>query len=178
MVFRHLPEQGGLVQPGTAILLGDPGTEFEIDIVEHVGSRPNVIHANLHTGLFNHRLGIHRGAEKALPTSCDGFHRYRLNWTLDAITIGVDDRAYMQVRKSNEMARRTAMRRGHRPNRGQPQGYRGCRAAAKVRSRSCPHVANARVKLERRPAFQVIALMSWARDDANVRLLRLAAMTR
>lgn len=70
----------------------------EIDIVEHVGSRPHVVHANLHTGLFNHQLETHRGAEKPLATSCEQFHRYQLDWTPDVITIGVDDRAYMRVR--------------------------------------------------------------------------------
>lgn len=70
----------------------------EIDIMEHVGSRPRVVHANLHTGLFNHAKGTHRGAETPLPTSCEQFHRYQLDWRPDAITIGVDDRAYMRVR--------------------------------------------------------------------------------
>lgn len=70
----------------------------EIDIAEHVGSRANFVHANLHTGLFNHAKGTHRGAERPVPTSCDAFHRYQLKWEPDEITIGVDDRAYMQVR--------------------------------------------------------------------------------
>lgn len=70
----------------------------EIDILEHVGSQPGVVHANLHTGLFNHARGTHRGAQKALATACDKFHRYQLHWTKDSITVGVDDRAYMRVR--------------------------------------------------------------------------------
>jgi len=70
----------------------------EIDILEHVGSQPNVVHANLHTALFNHKKGNGRGAQKPLATSCSAFHRYQLSWTPQAITIGVDDRAYMRVR--------------------------------------------------------------------------------
>ncbi len=70
----------------------------EIDILEHVGSQPGVVHANLHTGLFNHARGTHRGAQTPLPTACEQFHRYQLHWTPEAITIGVDDRAYMRVR--------------------------------------------------------------------------------
>jgi licheninase len=81
-----LPESGGWPDGG------------EIDILEHVGSRPNVVHANLHTGLFNHAKGTGRGAEIPLPTSCTEFHRYQLHWRPDVITIGVDDRAYMKVR--------------------------------------------------------------------------------
>ena len=70
----------------------------EIDILEQVGSQPNVAHATLHTALFNHTRGTGRGAETPVPTACSAFHRYQLAWTLDAITVGVDDRAYMQVR--------------------------------------------------------------------------------
>ena len=69
----------------------------EIDIMEHVGSRPRVVHANLHTGLFNHQKGTHRGAERPLPTACEQFHRYQLDWRPDSIAIGVDDRAYMRI---------------------------------------------------------------------------------
>ena len=81
-----LPEAGGWPDGG------------EIDILEHVGSRPNFAHANLHTGLFNHVKGTGRGAEIALPTSCSAFHRYQLDWRPDVITIGIDDRAYFRVR--------------------------------------------------------------------------------
>jgi beta-glucanase (GH16 family) len=70
----------------------------EIDILEHVGSEPHVAHANLHTRLFNHTLHNGRGAQVTVPTACEDFHRYQLSWTPDAITIGVDDRAYMRVR--------------------------------------------------------------------------------
>lgn len=70
----------------------------EIDILEQVGAQPNVAHATLHTALFNHTRGTGRGAETPVPTACSAFHRYQLAWTGDAITIGVDDRAFMQVR--------------------------------------------------------------------------------
>lgn len=70
----------------------------EIDIMEHVGSKPHEIVASLHTKLFNHMLKTQRSAQKALPTSCSAFHRYQLDWRPDSITIGVDDRAYMRVR--------------------------------------------------------------------------------
>ena len=70
----------------------------EIDILEQVGSQPNVAHATLHTALFNHTKGNGRGAETPVPTACTAFHRYQLAWTVDSITMGVDDRAYMRVR--------------------------------------------------------------------------------
>ncbi|MDB5707796.1 MAG: glycoside hydrolase [Sphingomonas bacterium] len=72
--------------------------EGEIDLMEMVGWQAEVVHATLHTAAFNHRLGTQRGAERRVPTSCSEFHRYQLDWGADAITIGVDDRAYMRVR--------------------------------------------------------------------------------
>jgi len=70
----------------------------EIDILEQVGSQPDVAHATVHTALFNHTRHNGRGAEIAVPTACSAFHRYQLAWTRDAVTIGVDDHAYMRVR--------------------------------------------------------------------------------
>lgn len=69
----------------------------EIDLMEMVGWQPNVIHATLHTALFNHRRETQRGAEIAVPTACGDFHRYQLDWRPDAITIGIDGRGYMRV---------------------------------------------------------------------------------
>ncbi|MGR6330388.1 glycoside hydrolase family 16 protein [Sphingomonas sp. XXL09] len=69
----------------------------EIDVMEMVGWDPNVIHATLHSGTFNHRLGTQRGAERHMPTSCTAYHRYQLDWRPGAITIGVDGHGYMRV---------------------------------------------------------------------------------
>lgn len=70
----------------------------EIDILEQVGSEPNLLHATVHTELFNHQRHTQRGAQFLLPDSCSGFHRYQLSWSPQAITIGVDDHAYMRVK--------------------------------------------------------------------------------
>ncbi|WP_294173806.1 glycoside hydrolase family 16 protein [uncultured Sphingomonas sp.] len=69
----------------------------EIDIMEMVGWDPNVIHGTLHSGAFNHAKGTQRGAQKRVPTSCSAFHRYQLDWQPDAITVGVDGRAFFRV---------------------------------------------------------------------------------
>jgi licheninase len=81
-------------------LLPSTGTwpdQGEIDIMEMVGWDPNVIHATLHSGAYNHAKGTQRGAQVRVPTSCSAFHHYQLDWRPDAITIGVDGRAYMRV---------------------------------------------------------------------------------
>ena len=70
----------------------------EIDIVEMVGWDPNVVHATLHSGAYNHAKGTQRGAQRRVPTACTAFHTYQLDWRPDVITIGVDGRGYMRVR--------------------------------------------------------------------------------
>ncbi|GGB25584.1 hypothetical protein GCM10011380_13920 [Sphingomonas metalli] len=69
----------------------------EIDIMEHVGFDPEVIHATLHSALYVHTKGTQRGAQRTLPGACGDFHRYQMRWTPKAIWIGVDDRAYLRV---------------------------------------------------------------------------------
>ena len=71
--------------------------EGEIDIMEQVGAEPNLIYASLHTKLFNHTLKTQRSAQKLVPTSCNSFHVYQLDWRPNSITIGVDGRGILQV---------------------------------------------------------------------------------
>lgn len=78
--------------------LKDWPDDGEIDIMEHVGATPNEIVASLHTKLFNHAIKTQRSAQKMLPTSCNAFHRYQLDWRADSITIGFDDRAIFRVK--------------------------------------------------------------------------------
>ncbi|MEK9210117.1 glycoside hydrolase family 16 protein [Sphingomonas sp. 2378] len=70
----------------------------EIDIMEMVGWNPDVIHATVHSAAYNHVRKTQRGSQTDVPGACTDFHRYQLDWTPDAITIGVDGRAYMRVK--------------------------------------------------------------------------------
>jgi beta-glucanase (GH16 family) len=69
----------------------------EIDIMEQVGSEPNLIYSSLHTKLFNHTLNTQRSAQKLVPTSCSAFHVYELDWKPHSITIGVDGRGILRT---------------------------------------------------------------------------------
>jgi beta-glucanase (GH16 family) len=68
----------------------------EIDIMEHVGFDPGVVHGTVHTGAYNHTRGNQKSATTNIPDVCNEFHRYQLDWTRTRITIGVDDRNYYQ----------------------------------------------------------------------------------
>lgn len=83
-------------------LLGvEPGKNWpdvgEIDIMEHVGQKPNIIHGTVHTGDYNHRNGKQRGARLRVPDACTSFHRYQTLWTEDKISLAVDDKVYFEL---------------------------------------------------------------------------------
>ena len=63
----------------------------EIDIMEHVGHDPDVVHASVHTAAYNHKIDTHRTGTKHVEGASDGFHLYRLDWTPDAIRAYIDD---------------------------------------------------------------------------------------
>jgi beta-glucanase (GH16 family) len=69
----------------------------EIDIMEQVGTEPNLIYASLHTKLFNHTRNTQRSAQKPVSTSCTAFHVYQLDWRPNSIIIGVDGRGILRV---------------------------------------------------------------------------------
>jgi beta-glucanase (GH16 family) len=69
----------------------------EIDIMEQVGAEPNLIYASLHTKLYNHVIHTQRSAQKLVPTSCNSFHVYELDWRPGSITIGVDGQGILRV---------------------------------------------------------------------------------
>ena len=66
----------------------------EIDIMEHVGHRPGIVHGTVHTGAYNHVAGTQAGADTPVPDACDAFHRYQTRWTPEAIVFMIDDREY------------------------------------------------------------------------------------
>lgn len=69
----------------------------EIDIMEQVGSEPNLIYSSLHTKLFNFKIKTQRSAQKLVPTSCSAFHVYQLDWKPHSITIGVDGHGILRT---------------------------------------------------------------------------------
>ncbi len=62
----------------------------EIDIMEHVGFDPGVIHAAVHTRAYNHVDRTQRSARTTVDTAQEQFHDYILQWTRRGITVSVD----------------------------------------------------------------------------------------
>ena len=79
----------------------------EIDIMEHVGYDPDVVHATIHTLAFNHTMGTQRGAQLRVPKAREAFHTYSVEWTPEEIRGYVDTTHYYTFknqRLSNKQA--------------------------------------------------------------------------
>jgi len=69
----------------------------EIDIMEHVGHDPGVIHASVHSRDYNWQQGTQRTATIELPTAMTDFHTYALEWSEDRLAAFVDDQLYFEI---------------------------------------------------------------------------------
>ena len=66
----------------------------EIDIMEHVGYDPGVVHASVHCKKYNHVIHTQKTAVITVNDFADVFHVYALEWDADSISIFVDDKKY------------------------------------------------------------------------------------
>ena len=132
----------------------------EIDIMEHVGSQPEVIHANVHTGLFNHVKKTHRGASRPLPTSLQRFPPLpaRLAARRDHDRLrrpGDHARAQRPARRQGRLAVQGAVPPDSEPRDGWRlggrQGHRRQGAAAADGSRLRARLAGSAMTRRRRP---------------------------
>jgi beta-glucanase (GH16 family) len=71
----------------------------EIDIMEHVGYDPGVIHASTHSQKNQWRNNNQRTATLKVPDAATAFHTYTLEWDAEEIRIFVDDRHFFTSRK-------------------------------------------------------------------------------
>jgi beta-glucanase (GH16 family) len=75
----------------------------EIDIMEHVGHDPGVIHGTIHTESYNHIKGTQKEGKITIRDAQDEFHVYAIDWTENKIDFFVDDKLYHTVtRDSND----------------------------------------------------------------------------
>jgi len=81
--------------PAIWMLPSDPDVVWpaggEIDIMEHVGFDPGVIHHSIHTTAFNFSRGTQKTSKHELPTACDAMHKYQLLWAPTMMLFAVDD---------------------------------------------------------------------------------------
>jgi len=71
----------------------------EIDIMEHVGKDPNVVHTSLHTELYNHIKGTQITFFDTLNNVFDEYHTYGIEWDEKSIRFIYDDKLYFESQK-------------------------------------------------------------------------------
>jgi len=72
----------------------------EIDIMEHVGYDPDVIHGSAHTKAYYHSINTEKTGKTKVETARSGFNTYAVEWTPEEIRWYVNDRQYFKF--SNE----------------------------------------------------------------------------
>jgi licheninase len=65
-----------------------------IDIMEHVGFDPDVVHASVHTKAYNHNINTHKTATTRVPNACTGFNVYAIEWDAQEIRAYVNQQHY------------------------------------------------------------------------------------
>jgi beta-glucanase (GH16 family) len=72
----------------------------EVDIMEHVGYDPGVIHGTIHTEAFNHRKQTQKEGKISVVDAQDAFHVYSVDWSKDQMRFFVDDKLYHTVNRN------------------------------------------------------------------------------
>ncbi len=72
----------------------------EIDIMEHVGYDPSVIHGTVHTEAFNHSIGTDVGQVKTIADFNTEFHTYAIDWKRNKIDFYIDNELYFTFTNS------------------------------------------------------------------------------
>jgi beta-glucanase (GH16 family) len=74
----------------------------EIDIMEHVGYDPNVVHGSVHTKAYNHTIGTQKTATLPISTATTEFHKYAIEWFSDHIDFYIDSIKYFTFKNENK----------------------------------------------------------------------------
>jgi beta-glucanase (GH16 family)/glycerophosphoryl diester phosphodiesterase len=74
----------------------------EIDIMEHVGKDPGVIHSSLHSELYNHIKGTQITHFEKQQDVFDTFHKYAIEWSQGSIKFYIDDKLFFESFKGQE----------------------------------------------------------------------------
>jgi beta-glucanase (GH16 family) len=75
-------------------------TSGEIDIMEHVGYDPGVIHGTLHSEKYNHVKRTQQEGMLTVPDCQDAFHVYAVDWTENQIDFYIDEKMYHSVKRN------------------------------------------------------------------------------
>lgn len=74
----------------------------EIDIMEHVGYNPHQIHANIHTGAYNHKIKTNKGNQIEVENPHADFHIYSVEWYEDHMDFFFNDSLYFTFENDHQ----------------------------------------------------------------------------
>ncbi|MBW5445230.1 family 16 glycosylhydrolase [Cohnella sp. CFH 77786] len=66
----------------------------EMDLMEHVGFEPGVVHATVHTEKYYWKKNNQKSAQTSVPDADRAFHVYALDWTPSEVRMSVDGQVY------------------------------------------------------------------------------------
>ncbi|MBL7833922.1 MAG: glycoside hydrolase family 16 protein [Cyclobacteriaceae bacterium] len=78
---------------------GDWPASGEIDIMEHVGYDPEVVHGTIHTEAYNHVKQTQKEGKITVTGAQDDFHIYAVDWREDKMEFFVDNKLYHTVER-------------------------------------------------------------------------------
>ena len=70
----------------------------EIDIMEHVGFDPDIVHSTIHTRAYHHSINTHKTGKMHLRTARTEFNVYAVEWTPEEIRAYVNEQHYFTFR--------------------------------------------------------------------------------
>ncbi|MBK7228382.1 MAG: glycoside hydrolase family 16 protein [Ignavibacteriales bacterium] len=73
----------------------------EIDIMEHVGYDPNIVHGSVHTLAYNHTIGTQKTATLPVPTATTKYNLYAIEWFADHIDFYINNTKYFTFNNEN-----------------------------------------------------------------------------
>lgn len=74
----------------------------EIDIMEYWGHNPSSVHANVHTGDYNHSKGTGRGGHITFEKPWEDFHIFAVEWYDNRLDFYFDDNLYYSCVRKGE----------------------------------------------------------------------------
>jgi beta-glucanase (GH16 family) len=73
----------------------------EIDVMEHVGFDPGVIHASTHTGKYNWPAKTQKTATQTLSNPFDEWHTYGVEWSAEGLRYTIDGSTLLTFRNEH-----------------------------------------------------------------------------
>ncbi len=74
----------------------------EIDVMEHVGYDPGVVHFSIHCKEYNWPKNTQRTSKMTVPTAMSDFHVYRMDWTPRTIKGYIDGKSHFEFTNDNQ----------------------------------------------------------------------------